>query len=185
MMDKDKRGSERYSGNQVLGILLVVAGVLFLIGQMFGFNFWNVSWPLFIIVPGVLLGLLGLSAKASGTPLTIVGTIVTLVGLVLLYQTLTNHFESWAYMWALVAPGGVGLGMWLHGTWTKDEKLTTDGRNVLLVGLALTAIGWIFFELVIGIGGFVDPTISRLAGPALLIVIGGYLLWRRNREQIQ
>lgn len=184
MQDKEKRG-QRASGNQVLGILLVVVGVLFLIGQVFGFNFWNVTWPLFIIVPGVLLVVLGLSAKASGTPLTIVGTIITMVGLVLLYQTLTNHFESWAYMWALVAPGGVGLGMWLHGTWTKDEKLTLEGRNVLMVGLVLAAIGWVFFELVIGIGGFVDPTISRLAGPTLLILIGGYLLWRRNREQIQ
>ena len=43
------------------------------------------------------------------------GTVATTVGLVLLYQNNTGHWESWAYAWALVGPAASGLGLALWG----------------------------------------------------------------------
>jgi len=39
------------------------------------------------------------------------GSIITIAGLVLAVQNTFDLFATWAYAWALVAPGGVGLGI--------------------------------------------------------------------------
>ena len=76
----------------------------------------DAGWPFFVIIPGVILMLSSLIPKPpGGVGFAIAGSIVTTVGLVLLYQEQTAHWESWAYAWALVGPGAAGLGMWSTG----------------------------------------------------------------------
>jgi hypothetical protein len=94
--------------------VLVALGTLFLLEQFFDFQLGQWLWPLFIIIPGLLffVGML-LGGKSAG-PLAIPGSIVTTVGLLLLYQNTFNHFESWAYTWALmpVAVPGASSRRW-------------------------------------------------------------------------
>ena len=61
--------------------------------------------------PILLIGLL----VANEQGMVIGGTVVTTVGLVLLYQDQTGRWESWAYAWALVGPAASGLGLVLWG----------------------------------------------------------------------
>src|SRR5215211_1755300 len=90
----------------ILGVLLIALGILFFIGQVLGINFGGrlgeLAWPLFVIGPGVLLFLFALSVGGkAGERLAIVGSVVTMVGAILLVQNTFDYFQSWAYAWAL------------------------------------------------------------------------------------
>lgn len=159
------------------GVMLVGLGVLFLIGQVFNVNLWQFLWPFFIIVPGLLffVGML-LGGKAAG-PLAIPGSIVTMVGLLLLYQAVTNHWESWAYAWALIFPTSVGIGLAINGAWSDVERLTHTGMRWITAGLIVFLAGGVFFEVLLNIS---NNVVSSVIWPGLLIVLGIYLLVRRG-----
>jgi len=170
---RPERGS---SGATTLGVVLIVIGLVFFIGQQFGMDLTDVGWPAFIILPGLALLTLGLT-QARGSGLAIAGSIVTIVGLVFFYQRLYDHYESWAYAWALVGPGGSGLGQLLYGTRSGDRKMARDGFWSIVTGLGLFAVGFIFFEGVIGLSGEPWPFPAWVM-PVAIIVIGLLLLLR-------
>lgn len=168
----------RGKGNLGLGILLILLGIMFFVGQFFDINLGRLGWPFFIIVPGVALFLLALvMGGEAGEGLVIAGSIVTTAGLLLFYQNITGHWESWAYAWALVAPTSVGVGRVIYGVVRGPRKLVTDGLQIAGVGLAIFLVAGTFFELVIGISGRRFP-FGDLLWPLLLIGLGLLLLLR-------
>ncbi|HEX5579376.1 MAG TPA: hypothetical protein VFY43_06900 [Candidatus Limnocylindria bacterium] len=169
----ERRGS---GGTALLGILLITVGVFFFIGQWLDIDWGAATWPFYVIAPGLALMAWGLTQR-DGSGLTVAGSIVTMVGLVLLYQNTTGHWESWAYAWALVGPGGSGLGMLLYGTRSGNRKMARDGFWQILVALGLFAAGFIFFEGIIGISGQRLPLPEWLL-PVAVIVIGLLVLLR-------
>jgi hypothetical protein len=102
---------------------------------------------------------------------------VTIVGLVLLYQNATDHWESWAYAWALVGPGGSGLGMLLYGVRSGNGKMARDGFWQIVIAIGLFVAGYLFFEGVIGISGRPLPLPGWVL-PAVIIVLGVVVLIR-------
>ena len=49
---------------------------------------------------------------------------------ILLYQNTADHFESWAYAWALVFPASTGLGQMIYGSLKeRKEMVMTGGRR--------------------------------------------------------
>ena len=168
-----RRGS---SGTALLGILLITLGVFFFIGQWLNIDWGAATWPFYVIAPGLALMAWGLTQR-DGSGLTVAGSIVTMVGLVLLYQNATGHWESWAYAWALVGPGGSGLGMLLYGTRSGNRKMARDGFWQILVALGLFVAGFIFFEGIIGISGQPLPLPEWLL-PVAVIAIGLLVLVR-------
>jgi hypothetical protein len=94
-----------------------------------------------------------------------------MTGIVLAVQNATGLWETWAYAWALVAPGGVGIGLLTYGLLTRQPDVARGGGWALMVGLGLFLGFGLFFEAVIGLSG------ARLAGadtilPAGLMVLG-------------
>jgi len=165
--------------NFVLGGILITLGAIFLLGQLFGIRFGHYVWPFYIIVPGVLLFILALSTEdEGGRILAGIGSIVTMTGLLLFYQNMTNHFESWAYGWALVSLVAVGLGRMLYGTLKDRPKLVRAGERLATVGLTIFFAGAVFFELIIGISGYGIGSLGRFALPILLISAGAFFLFR-------
>jgi hypothetical protein len=160
----------------VLGIALIVLGLVFFAGQALNLDIGEAAWPFYVIAPGVALVTLGLTQR-RGSGLTIAGSVVTMVGLVLLYQNATDRFESWAYAWALVGPGGSGIGMLLYGTRSRDRKMARDGFWTILTALGLFAVGLVFFEGIIGISGERLP-LPNWVLPVAVIVIGVLVLLR-------
>ena len=128
------------------------------------------------VAPGVAMVAFGLTQR-RGSGLTIAGSIVSMVGLVLLYQNATDHWESWAYAWALVGPGGSGIGMLLYGTRSGDTRMARDGFFTILTALGLFAAGLVFFEGVIGISGSRWPLPGWVL-PIVLMAIGVVVLVR-------
>jgi len=176
-MEKEtKEETVRTPGRVLLGGLLILLGIVFLLGEMLDIRIGHFVWPLFVIGPGVLLFLLSLAVDDSaGQGLASVGGIITMVGLVLFYQNLFDHWESWAYAWALVAPTSVGLGLLGYG-WLKNKpEARKSGGDLVKVGLSIFVVAAFFFELVIGISGF---GLGRLGWPLLLIALGLFLLLR-------
>ena len=164
-----------------LGLLLVVAGAILFAGQYFNLGIDDIGWPFWVIAVGVAILLVGLVvAREQG--MVIGGTVVTTVGLVLLYQNNTGRWESWAYAWALVGPAASGLGLVLWGARSGSASDIRNGTWGLLGGLGLFLVGFVFFEGVIGISG------ERLALPEwllplLVIGIGVVVLGRGLMER--
>jgi hypothetical protein len=177
----------------ILGLLLIGAGLVFLAVQTLGwvlpFDLGRVGWPLYIVAPGMVLLLVGLvMPEEPGAGLAIAGSIVTTTGLVLAYQASTDHFASWAYAWALVAPASVGAGMVLWGVLHLRGGMVRGGLATLGVGLVLFLVGFGFFEGVLNIGGERGlAPLGRQALPVALIVAGGAIiitrLWPRPRRE--
>lgn len=170
---KPRSGS---SGAVWLGAILIVLGIVFFAGEQLNFDVGEAAWPFYVIAPGVALATLGLTQR-RGSGLTIAGSIVTMVGLVLLYQNATDRFESWAYAWTLVGPGGNVIGMLLYGTRSGDRQMARNGFWSILGALGLFTVGFIFFEGVIGISGRRLP-LPEWALPVAIIVIGILVLLR-------
>jgi hypothetical protein len=156
-MHRDGHRSTPWTG-VVVGGLLIVAGVVLLAAQLAGLDlggyFGNLGWPAFVIVPGVALLVIGLVLRDEpGIGLAVAGSIVTTIGLLLWYQSETNHWSSWAYAWALVGPTAPGVGMTLWGVLHLRGGLVRAGVGMIGVGLVLFLVFFGFFEGVLNIGG--------------------------------
>ena len=173
----------RLSGSLILGILLVLVGVAYLVGQYVPRPFLEVDlghygWPLFVIVPGLALLLVG-ATNRSVSGLCIPGAIITMTGVVLAIQNTFDLFATWSYAWALVAPGGAGLGMFIQGITTGQPSLRAAGLRTMGIGAAIFLVGAAFFEGVIHISGKEFGFVGQLLLPLLLIAVGAWLLLRR------
>jgi hypothetical protein len=159
-----------------LGVVLVVVGLFALGIVLFGVDLTQYGWPLFVIVPGLTLLVVGFLGGGSGA--SVPGGIVTMLGLVLAYQSSTGDWASWAFAWSLIAPFGVGLGLYLQALRDRDPGTLRQGRTLMFVGLLIFMIGFVFFESILGISGLDYGIFGKAALPALLIVIGIILLVR-------
>lgn len=182
----DRPASERNT-TVAIGLLLIILGGAFLLARQAGLDLGRFGWPLFVIVPGVVLFAFAFAIGGrGGAGLAIAGGITIVTGIVLAVQNTTGLWATWAYAWALVAPGGAGLGLLVYGLLTRQADFVSGGRGMLLVGLGLFVGFAIFFEGIIGLSG--DRLIPfDTVLPVLLVAIGGLLvlfslLGRRRRE---
>src|SRR6266852_6339647 len=144
----------RTGSSIAFGVVLVVLGLFALVVQFTGFDAGE-SWPLFVIIPGL-----------------------TLLGLILAYQSSSGDWPSWAFAWPLVAPGGVGLGLYLQGVRNHDPHVLRQGRVLMFVAAIIFMIAFVIFGTVLNIGGYNYGWFGKAALPALLIVVGLVLLAR-------
>lgn len=160
----------------VAGMILVIIGAVFLVGRVVDVSLGAVTWPLWIVVPGVamLVGSFFIPPR-GGLGLAIPGAIVTMVGLVLWAQATWGLYATWAYAWALVAPTAVGLGMLLYGLVHRDGELVADGLRTTLVGLGLFLGFALFFEGVIGLSGSPIGALEEIL-PYAVIVLGAVMV---------
>jgi len=162
----------------LLGGIVVIVGLVALILEQTSIDVadWlgGSGWTLFIIVPGLLLlgGALFLRDSAAMAA-TVGGAIVTTVGLLLLYQDLNGHYESWAYAWALI-PMSAGLGIAVNGLrFARRDLVTLGTRMIAGFGLALLFGAW-FFETTFATNQ--APFNLGDNWPIALIVLGGVVL---------
>ena len=155
----------------MLGLVLIVIGILFLVDRATDIDLADAGWPLFIIVPGVLLLGWGVTMTGrEGAGLAVGGAITTIVGVILAVQNATGLWATWAYAWALVGPGGAGVGLLAYGLTHRDQEMIRNGLGSLGTGLALFFGFGLFFEGVIGLSG--TPFLSTDVGPIVLIAVG-------------
>ena len=176
-MQTERLGSTRI----VVGSAIIVVGFLFLLGRLIDLDLGTL-WPLFVVIPGVVILLSGLAAApgGAGTAATVTGSQLTGLGLLLLVQNLTGLWQTWAYAWALVWPMSIGLGLLARGTLSGDDKTARDGARAALFGLFMFFLGFVFFEAILNISGSSLGVVGDYALPAILIVGGLVVVFRRK-----
>lgn len=174
-------------GAVVMGVALVLLGGFALVGRAANVDVFDLGWPVLVILPGILLFVVAVSIGGpAGIGLAVPGGIVTMTGLVLAFQNTTGLWATWAYAWALVAPGGVGVGLVLYGLLTRQRDVVRGGIPVLVTGAGLFLGFGLFFEGVLGlsgpaIAGFETVLAAGLVGLGLLVIAGGLLGGRRGQ----
>jgi hypothetical protein len=173
-------------GAILIGGALIILGGLALLVQASGIE---VGWPIWIVAPGVALILGAVAVGGSGgSGMAAVGGILTMTGLVLAVQEATGLYQTWAYAWALVAPGGVGLGLAVYGLLTGRRDDLRGGLGALFVGIVIFLVGFLFFEGVLDLSNGRFGDLAGVAVPLLLMGIGVVVLvgafvpgpWRRS-----
>jgi hypothetical protein len=175
---------ERSTGGQalVMGVVLILTGVIYLaielIPRLSQIDVAHYGWPVFVLVPGVaLVGVAGAVPEASG--LCVPGAIVIMVGLVLFVQNVFDLFATATYAWALVTPGGIGLGMWLQGSVDQQATLRSRGARTLGTGFVIFLVSALFFETV-HVSGVVFPLLIRLLLGISIVGVGVSVVMRRS-----
>jgi len=159
--------------NMFIGLALIGLGVLFFISRLFDLQLW----PLIVIAPGIMFFVAMFMGGRKVGAFAIPGSIITAVGFLLLYQETFNHYESWAYAWALIFPASVGVGLIINGIWSGIDKLVRQGQIWVRIGLILFIVGGVFFEVLIGIS---DNVMTNFIWPFVLVVLGALMLTRRT-----
>lgn len=164
---------KEHDGRPVLAVGLIALGVLVFFGQLTGFGgMFSSLWPLFVVIPGLAFLYFAYTGNKNSAGLAVPGTVITGTGLILFYQNITGHWESWAYIWILY-PLFVGLALRFMAQRTGDEGSRKASSILMKIGAVGFIIGVIFFELMLfGNGGI----FGNLALPIVLIAIGGFML---------
>ncbi len=167
--------SFNYRTSLIVGLALIAFGVLFLLQQIFDWSVWDALWPVIIIaIGGLFFAGMVAGGKPAG-PLAIPGSIVTTIGLMLFTFNLIGHWEAWSYGWGLIV-AGVGLGLAINGWWSDLPGLRRSGLELIRVGLTLFLVFGAIFEVLV-FGSF---DLGNWFGPALLILLGVWMLVRRS-----
>jgi len=161
-------------GPLAVGAILIIIGAAVLAARQLTLELDWLTWPLIvgvgIFVVAVLIG------GQAGSGFAALAGIVTMVGVVLAVQRDTGAYASWAYAWALVAPGGVGLGLLLYGLLTGQWRIARSGFGALFAGVVLFLVLFVFFEGVVGLNGGVDDQLVAIVAPAAILVLGVILV---------
>jgi hypothetical protein len=178
-MEEPKMNRSTDKGPMLLGAGLLFMGLLLIAGRFLHIPFGSFLWPFIFIVPGAIVFLSAISSdRSSGEGLSILGGILTSLGVVFLMQSITGLWASWAYIWALVAPTSVGLSQMVYGNLKGRDSIADSGWKLTKIGLSIFAIGFLFFEVVLGISGFGLGRFGLPVFPMILILIGAIVLVR-------
>lgn len=169
--------SNSRAGGLVAGSLLIGLGVLFLLGQLFDFGSWRYLWPTIVIAVGGVFFAGMFAGGKSAAGLAIPGSLITMIGLILLFQNATGRWESWSYGWTLILVGA-GLGVSIMGWRREDPAQRQSGLRAAGVGAVLFVIFGSLFELPGGLFGARGA--GQIVFPVLLIGLGLYLVARRS-----
>jgi peptidoglycan/LPS O-acetylase OafA/YrhL len=170
--------TERSNAALVGGSLLIGFGLLALASQLFRDSLnWSLLWPFSVILIGVLFFAGMFLGGRSVSGLAIPGAIITGIGLMLLYQSLTSHWESWAYAWTLILLL-VGVGIYIAGAYGRSDRQKRSGLKLMELGFILFVIFGAFFEGLFSAEGGLG--FRSLLFPVLLILLGVYLILRRQ-----
>ena len=176
----DRRRETGRERGAVAGVVLVIAGGLVLAARQAGVELGNLvddgGWPLFVIVPGVaLLAAAFVPKPPDGLGFAVAGSVVTTVGLLLLYQETTENWESWAYAWALI-PMAAGIGISGYGLLTGHRDIAGTGMRLAAVAGVLFLVGAWYFNAIFETGR--TPIDIAAWWPVVVIGIGALVLGR-------
>lgn len=159
-------------GAFVGGAVLIAVGLLSLAGQLFCTLDWSFLWSFVIILMGGCFFAAMFAVGKGSSALAIPGSIVSGIGLVVLIQSITHHWESMSYFWTLIILF-IGVGIYIMGWHAGDDVQKRSGARVIRAGVIMFVIFGAFFEMLFS-------NINNLIFPILLIVTGAYLVVARS-----
>lgn len=158
-------------GALVGGIFLITFGLLSLSMRLLRFVDWGLLWPFIIIGFGALFFVAMLAGGKKFVVLAIPGSFISGLGLILLFQNITGHWELMSYFWTLIIMF-LGVGIYIMGLSCGDESQKQSGVHVMKVGFILFLIFGTFFEMIFS-------SFNQIFFPVLLIALGAYIVLKR------
>ncbi len=159
-------------GALIGGAILIGLGLLSLLSRVYTGIDWGLLWPVAIIVFGALFFIAMFAVGKSGAGFAIPGTIITGIGLVVLFENITEHWTTMSYLWTLIIIF-VGLGIYIMGWYGEDANQRRSGGKVMKIGIILFIVFGTIFESLFS-------SINNLVFPVLLILLGVYLVLSRS-----
>lgn len=159
-------------GPLIAGTILIVFGLLSLVPRFFSMIDWGFIWPFIVIGFGALFFIAMFAGGKQAAAFAIPASIISGIGLILLFQNITGRWESMSYFWTLIIIF-VGIGIFLMGSYGGDENQKRSGFRVMRIGFILFLIFGLFFEILFS-------SYNSLILPVLLIALGGYLILARS-----
>ena len=157
--------TQRQDNRTIGAFVLIGIGVMLLMGI-------KLLWALFIFTPGLALLAASRMDNDYAAPLAIPGMLIAGTGGILLFQSITGYWESWAFAWTLYAVF-LGAGLKMFADRMNDRPLGQIGKGLMYVGgIAFGVLGFFFILIT---NAFIGTTL-----PFALIVGGIYLLWKND-----
>ena len=160
------------AGTLIAGTILIVFGLLSLVPRFFDMIDWGFLWPFIIIGFGAVFFVAMFAGGKQTAAFAIPASIISGIGLILLFQNITGRWESMSYFWALIILF-VGIGIYIMGWYAGDENQKRSGFGVMKVGFILFIIFGAFFEILFS-------SFNNILFPVLLIILGAYLVLTRS-----
>lgn len=157
--------------NSTWGVALLGLGVLLLVFNVLGLS----TGPLVVTFIGLGLFVAMMMLGKSFGWIAVPASVMTMLGLILIYTNLPviGSGRSWAYAWTLLF-GAAGMGILVSHYWSGQPADTRFGTFLVRGSLIAFVVMGLMFELLF----FSRGLVARLAWPAVLILLGGYLLLR-------
>ncbi|MFQ5921239.1 MAG: hypothetical protein ACE5M4_00200 [Anaerolineales bacterium] len=163
-------------GGVVVGLLLIATGLVFFVANLLPGIDLGSMWPGLFYAVGLALLLppwILPSHRQALAGLIIPGMLLIVLGVIFTYLVITDDWQSWAYIWALI-PASVGTGLWIaarFGFW---------GPGASTVGLWMLAGSLVAFAIFAAFLGGEGPLAkgAPLALIALGVVVTGTALVR-------
>lgn len=162
-----------------VGLMLLVIGLIVLsstwIGEWFAAHGFDTDllawWPLFLVLLSLFFLIPILFSRLSRrlrAGMVIPGVLLLLVGLALLYTSLTDRWSDWATLWTVV-PFSLGLGLYAAGWLADAPAFKWIGAAVAIAGVVA------YMALATAFGGEAFRLIGALAiiGLGLALTVGG------------
>lgn len=185
-MDNNGNGQPHISlGNHKIPIdrqhlphILVGVGVLLLVlSQASMANLW----PFFVLIPGISLLYASRQNEDRKEAFEMYsgGVMTTATGAILLFQAITDNWESWAYIWAVYPLLGAGYLEYAKGMLDNNERKMREGRTQMKVWALVLGVSALVFEV------FIFQNLSAVGIGMLLLVAGAVLMRNQKREAAQ
>ena len=157
---------------RTMSYVLIGIGALLLVLSFFFARVVDLALPLVFLMLGGSFYLLTSFLQRRwewAAFLFVPGSVLLALGVIFLFNTITNDWNAWAYAWLLIV-SGIGLGLVLanqEGQWRREWSLA--GWGMIMFGLTFFAV----FGAIAG-GPFI-----RFMAPVLLVLGGLSLRWLR------
>ena len=159
------------AGALVGGTLLIAFGLIALALRFLHNVDWSFLWPFIVIGLGGLFFVAMLAGGKQFAVLAIPGSFISGMGLMLLFQAMTGHWELMFYFWTLIILF-IGVGIYIMGFYSADENNRQSGLRVMKAGLILFLVFGTFFEMIFS-------SFNHVLFPLLLIGLGAYIVLKR------
>jgi hypothetical protein len=163
----------------LLPVLLIIAGLVLLVVNVFNIHLMGLLWPGFIVGTGLLMMWPGYKStqeqRSRLSFLAIPGAMTIAMGALLFLMNMFGHYASMSYAWTLVLAAGAAGYIYQRRFDEQDaatEKARSFIRIMILAFMAMAAV----FELLIfqSLGGW---------WPLLVIGLGLYLWVKESRSK--
>ena len=158
-------------GGVVVGLLLIAMGMVFFAANMLPGIHLGSMWPGMFFAVGLALLLppwILPSHRQALAGLIIPGMLLMVLGFIFTYLVITDDWDSWAYVWALI-PASVGAGLWIaarFGFWGPGAS--TVGLWMLAGSLVAFAI---FAAFLGGEGALAKGAPLALIGMGVVVTV--------------